>query len=323
MNKGGLANHIRTHAGPTLPENAKKYTRRYHRHLNGMSATLFSDSMHAHTELARPCDKNGTFLDDPATTKPLPYPAHTIDPENPWAPFEDRIAYDFAQYHYVEVQSSADEISRNLDMLVANSMKHSHNREASGPNGWRNTKDMYTTIDSIPVGDVPWKTYKFRYTGPKPSTPPQWMLNDYELSVRDIVSVLEQQLSTSEFDGQIDYVPYEEYDPQGDRVWSNLLSGLWAGREAVSPLSIDSTGLLHTILTCKFRIPLLRIIPKLVGPCSYLSLQGVIKRRSLWPLAIRNTILCMRQLAILQIRHVVVMEMALLHSHFSRSLKVG
>lgn len=186
-----------------------------------------------YTHKARPCDEHGAFLNDPASAKPPPPPAHTVDPNDPWAPFEDRIAYDFAQYHYVKVQSSADEISTNLDMFIANSIKHSRNEQASGPNGWHNARDMYATIDSIPAGDVPWKTYKFRYSGPKPSTPPQWMLNDYELSVRDIVSVLEHQLSTSEFDGQIDYVPYEEYDPQGDRVWSNLFSGLWANHEAV------------------------------------------------------------------------------------------
>lgn len=165
--------------------------------------------------------------------KPSPPPAHTIDPANPWAPFEDRIAYDFAYYHYVKVQSSAEQISENLDILIANSIKHSGDKHAAGPNGWRNPQDLYATIDTIPAGDIPWQTYKFRYSGPKPQTPPQWMETDYELSVRDVVSVLEQQLSTSEFDGEIDYVPYEEYDPQGDRVWSNLFSGLWANREAV------------------------------------------------------------------------------------------
>lgn len=147
----------------------------------------------------------------------------------------------------MEVQSSAAEISQDLDIMLANIMKYTNNTDVSGPNGWRNAKDMYATIDSIKAGDVPWKTYKFRYTGPKPSTPPQWMLQDYELSVRNIVDVLEHQLSTAEFEGQFDYAPYEEYDPNGDRVWSNLFSGLWANREAVSFQCVSCEKYRHCI----------------------------------------------------------------------------
>jgi hypothetical protein len=59
------------------------------------------------------------------------------------------------------------------------------------------------------------------------------MEETYELNVRNILIVLEQQLATSEFDGNFDYIPYQEFDPQGDRVWSNLMSGQWAYQQAV------------------------------------------------------------------------------------------
>lgn len=59
------------------------------------------------------------------------------------------------------------------------------------------------------------------------------MEETYELNVCNILVVLEQQLATSEFDGKFDYIPYQEFDPQGDRVWSNLMSGQWAYQQAV------------------------------------------------------------------------------------------
>lgn len=92
---------------------------------------------------------------------------------------------------------------------------------------------MYETIDSIQSGGAPWKTYKFRYTGPKPLPLPRWMEETYELNVRDILIVMEGQLNTPEFKDQFDPRPYQEFDPQGNRVFSNLMSGDWAYRQAV------------------------------------------------------------------------------------------
>ncbi|KDR82217.1 hypothetical protein GALMADRAFT_58542, partial [Galerina marginata CBS 339.88] len=144
-------------------------------------------------------------------------------------PFEDRVAFDFAQYHYVELQSSEGEIAKGLDLLCAMGIKYG-SRDGLP---WKSAKDLYATIDSIQSGTAPWKTYKFRYTGPKPSTPPRWMEEEYELNLRDILKVFEEELMSSEFKDDCDYAPYLEFDPQGDRVWSNLMSGDWAYRQAV------------------------------------------------------------------------------------------
>ena len=45
--------------------------------------------------------------------------------------------------------------------------------------------------------------------------------------------LLEQQIATSEFDGQAEYVPYWEFDAKGDCIYSNLMSRDWAFCEAV------------------------------------------------------------------------------------------
>ncbi|KAH9167952.1 hypothetical protein EDB89DRAFT_2074456 [Lactarius sanguifluus] len=74
---------------------------------------------------------------------------------------------------------------------------------------WKSAAEMYGTIDSIP-----------------------WMQETYELNLRDILSVFEEQLASKEFDGEFEYTPYEEYNEMGSRVYSNLMSGIWAHREA-------------------------------------------------------------------------------------------
>jgi Plavaka transposase len=67
------------------------------------------------------------------------------------------------------------------------------------------------------------------------------MEETYELNTRDALFLLEQQIATSEFDGQIEYVPYQEFDTNGDRIYSNLMSGDWAFPEAVC---------VHVLLHC-------------------------------------------------------------------------
>lgn len=151
-------------------------------------------------------------------------------------------AFDFTEYYYVQLQSSAAEISKSIDILLANAMKYGCCNGEGAPNGWKAAEDMYETIDSIQSGDAPWKTYKFRYTGLKPSTPPWWMEEDYELNVRDIVVVMERQLDTPEFKDHFTPRPYQEFDPQGNRVFSNLLSGDWAYRQAVHLFIYERLG---------------------------------------------------------------------------------
>jgi hypothetical protein len=102
---------------------------------------------------------------------------------------------------------------------------------------WDNTEQLYESIDSIDAGEIGWKTLKFSYTGPKPSTPPQWMEQTYDLNVRDALGLLEQQLASPEFEGQFEYVPFQEFDSEDNRVYSHLMSAFWANREAVRSLT--------------------------------------------------------------------------------------
>ncbi|KAF9039731.1 hypothetical protein BJ165DRAFT_1416380 [Panaeolus papilionaceus] len=176
---------------------------------------------------AQPCNSQGQFLD----TLKSPEPPSDIpeDDNNSWAPFRDRRGFEFADEHYVKIQSSARNINKALDLWQATSITLTG---SSDDCPWHNTQSMYQTIDEIQTGDIPWTTFTFTYDGPQPENPPQWMLETYELSTRNVLDLVRQQLENPEFDGKFDYRPYEEFNPTGERIWTNLFSGGWAWKQA-------------------------------------------------------------------------------------------
>jgi len=98
---------------------------------------------------------------------------------------------------------------------------------------------MYATIDAIQQGSNPWRTTPFRYQGQLPTNMLKWTTQCYELVMRDIRSVLHTQIGCTEFNGHWDYVPFMEFDDGGDRVWTNLMSGEWAAKQAVRVPSLS------------------------------------------------------------------------------------
>jgi Plavaka transposase len=138
------------------------------------------------------------------------------------------VDFDFAHYHFVEVQNSVEQINKALDMWQATVLKYGENVP------WVNAQDLYDTIDQIQLGEAPWKVHKISYQGPRPpGTPPKWMTETYELCTRNSRLVLQNQLASLEFKGKTNFVPYQQFDGQGRRVWSNLMSADWAWKQAV------------------------------------------------------------------------------------------
>ncbi|KAJ7203848.1 hypothetical protein GGX14DRAFT_698923 [Mycena pura] len=171
---------------------------------------------------ALPCRTDGTYLPPFAAAPPPP-----VDGIEAWGPFESRAAFDFAQYHFVQLQTSEKNINTALDLWAASVLPFG----ATAP--WQNAADLYAAIDEIQHGNAPWKTYSIRYTGPlPPGLAPKWMTQEYDLCTRDTRQVLHQQLATSTFRDQIDLVPHRQFNHGGKRVWSNLMSGDWAWRQA-------------------------------------------------------------------------------------------
>jgi hypothetical protein len=175
-------------------------------------------------------DEQGNPL--PAGSPPPPRQPADAVPSNPYHPFPDRYAFEFADYHFTVQQSSESQIDKALDQWRAERI-----RNGGDPAGipWSRAKDFLSTIDSITEGPGDWKSATYQWNGPRipGRTPPKWMLQRYELVYCDSRELLLDQISLPELDGHFDYVPYVEYNAKGVRVWSNLLSGTWSHNEAV------------------------------------------------------------------------------------------
>ncbi|KDQ50685.1 hypothetical protein JAAARDRAFT_87267, partial [Jaapia argillacea MUCL 33604] len=98
---------------------------------------------------------------------------------------------------------------------------------------WKNTSELYTTIDEIQHRSAPWKVHKLHYRGPLPAgTPPKWMTETYELCTRDARLVLHNQLATPAFKNQQNTQPYRQFNKAGRRVYSNLMSADYAWNQS-------------------------------------------------------------------------------------------
>lgn len=177
-------------------------------------------------------------LDDPAAGE-----------NTSWDPFESRIDFDFAWFHFVEAESSAAKINQAINMWAATILQQ------GGSPPWNNAKGMYQTIDEIQHGDAPWKTFIIRYQGPVPAgVPPKWMTVDYELCLRDTRQVLHHQLNTVDYCDKINYQPYQQFNGTGKRVYSNLMSGDWAWSQAVGHYKLY-LGLPYSLIYLRTKFP--------------------------------------------------------------------
>ncbi|KAJ7639463.1 hypothetical protein FB45DRAFT_1134946 [Roridomyces roridus] len=167
--------------------------------------------------------------EDDNTFRRTSHPLLNADGQDPqaWAPFGSRAEFDFAQFHFVELQTSESQIDKALDIWAASVT------EFGGHAPWKNAKELYAVIDSIQTGSLPWRTYEIQYNGDvPPGTPPKWMTRKYEVCVRNLRDVLHHQLETKTFANDIDMIAYRQFNHQGHRVWSNLMSGDWAWQQS-------------------------------------------------------------------------------------------
>jgi hypothetical protein len=126
-----------------------------------------------------------------------------------------------------QVEMSADNINQLCSIHDALLQDHSD----VGP--FASAQQMYEQIDSIQHGDAPWRSLKASVphdTGDVPS----WKKKEYEIWYQDPDVILTQMLENPNFDGEFDYAPYVELDENGERVWSNVMSGNYAWQQSVS-----------------------------------------------------------------------------------------
>ncbi|KAG2113347.1 hypothetical protein BD769DRAFT_1630072 [Suillus cothurnatus] len=120
---------------------------------------------------------------------PLPC---TDAPSTDWMPYDNRVKFETTEFLFTCNQMSAKQIDTLLNLWAATLIKHNN----APP--FANHKDMYATIDAIPLGDVPWKMFSMY--------PPQ---------------IVCDMLANPAFDRGIEYSPYCDYT--SDWAWNQDL----------------------------------------------------------------------------------------------------
>jgi hypothetical protein len=134
---------------------------------------------------------------------------------------------------------SAPNIDTLLDLWASTLLKHNE----SPP--FANHTDLYSTIDSTPLGDVPWQSFSIQYNddeGPE-GTLPQWMTSEYDVWFRDPHTIIKNMIDNPDYNRQADVAPLQIFNSDGSRVYQNFMSGDWAWEEAVSSIFFLSSRL--------------------------------------------------------------------------------
>ncbi|KAF8452468.1 hypothetical protein L210DRAFT_3608454 [Boletus edulis BED1] len=174
----------------------------------------------------RICDAHGHVI-DPKTPAP---PASEKSPDD-WAPYGDQLRFETAEFMFQNAEMSSGNIDR-LCNLWAHSL-HTDSDEARRAPPFIDHKDLYDAIDATPLGDVPWESFKLKYDGERPAVVPPWMNQSYEFWFRPAYSLVADMLSHTDFEGEIDYVPYRDFSKDNEeRHYENFLSGDWAWTQA-------------------------------------------------------------------------------------------
>ncbi|CAA7264658.1 unnamed protein product [Cyclocybe aegerita] len=146
-----------------------------------------------------PCDIDG--FDLPPDSAPQPVPK-----SDDFFPFETRAEFEFAKLLYKDVEMSASNIDRLLQLLAA----------------------------LIKQGEVTWDSFSVQYNGsPADSDMPQppWMDQTYEVWFHDPLKVLDNQIGNPDFKNEMDYAPKQVFH-KGKHQYQDLMTGNWAWEQA-------------------------------------------------------------------------------------------
>ena len=147
-----------------------------------------------------------------------------------WTPFRTEVEFKVADLIYRRAELSASNID-DLPDLWADSFEEF---DASQYAPFENHQDLYATIDSSTLGDIPWQCLVTGVSDDIDEHSPSWMQAHYEVWYHNPEAVISAMLSNPDFDGQFDLCPYIDLDGRGERQWNNVMSGNIAWRRSVS-----------------------------------------------------------------------------------------
>jgi hypothetical protein len=227
-NPGGLTRHqnsVHNH-DPRLAVPVAELQRVYHPDINGaFSKNYFIINVLTHPTKGVRCDQHGTRL--PPNSPPEP---PTPQANDEWSPFPSHAGFELADFLFSEAELSQKKIDKLLDIWAATLIPHDHVPPIA------NHQQLHRQIDAIQLGHVKWESITLKHNNPLPTTtrPPEWKTTEYDVWYRNPREVIKTILMNTDFDGHIDYAPYQEFN-EGKRQYGDMMSGDWVWRQCVRP----------------------------------------------------------------------------------------
>lgn len=137
------------------------------------------------------------------------------------------------------MQTSAGKVDQLLDIWAAHALLEGRDGEPI----FHTHQELLDTIDAIKIGDAPFQSFSVCFPGPVNSDSPDWKHRKWTVYARNTQVVVHQLIDNPEANGKFNTRPYIEIRDGKVQVYSNLMSGDWAYRQAVRNL------LLHLFLT--------------------------------------------------------------------------
>ena len=175
--------------------------------------------------LGQKCDQDGVNI----AVDSLPPPRDSDRGPHDWTPYAGRVEFELADFIYRQNQMSASDIDTLLNLWGASAAT------SGGTAPFQNHKDLYSTIDATPLGDVPWQSFSLHFNGNLPEgEAPSWMDASYDVWFRDPRELIHNIIANPDFENGFDYAPYQERDAEGSRRYHNFMSANWSWKQAVS-----------------------------------------------------------------------------------------
>jgi hypothetical protein len=147
-----------------------------------------------------------------------------------WDSFGNRFRFQFAQLIFERMETLETNIDELLKIWAANNVAFMDGAKPL----FSNAKQLLQAINDCSYGAVAWKELHLTYEHDADYMSPLWKTSTYTIYARNPLQVITNMAENSEFNGKWDVALFEEYT-QGDECWySNLMSGSWAWRTAVT-----------------------------------------------------------------------------------------
>lgn len=151
------------------------------------------------------------------------------EPSNIWDPFANRPAFAFAELIYERMQASKGNVNQLLDIWAVHAMLEDNNGEPI----FQTHQELLDMINTIKCRDTPFFSFSIHYPGPVDENAPEWKCEKWTIHAPNSQVVFQQMTADTSTDGHFNTRPYIELETGNKCVYSNVMSGDWAYRQAL------------------------------------------------------------------------------------------